>query len=371
MTTRIDEMIQDIRSDELPQIDGILDNDQKKRIEDMVLSAISKERETLGEASLKTRKWNRRKLLTFFFAAALIFAFALTAGAAAEHDWDVALVNFMGISDADTVQLPDGNIQIGVSDVCSGMDYSSDPAGIKKDVLLTATSSIGDKNAAYIRFDTNYELPEDFDPERDYVLPEDMDLSVFLKNPEKNVIESTKGSVFTTIEENGKLIFLLYISNCQKLNKSYVSITMGNLYLYHDLDAADSTISEEPELLYEGSWSLDWKYSYRSNVKTKKVLKSINVDGTKCFLTHLEVSPLGIRFEGFANPMHRLSSPTRLDVDCVTFRDGRVLTIGGNSSSGLKDGIWLDGYCGIDILGEVLDVDEIESITIGGCEIQL
>lgn len=254
-----------------------------------------------------------------------------------------------------------------------GADWfvDGDPAGEKRKLRLTAASSIGDRNAVYIRFDTDYELPEDFDPEQDYVLPEDMDLSVSLKNPDKNAVESSRGSVFTTIEENGKLVFLLYISNCEKINKSYVSITMENLYLYHDLDDTDDTIEEEPELLYEGSWSLDWKYSYRSNVKTKRMLKRVSTDDINCYITHLDVSPLGIRFEGFVNPLSRISTPVWLDVDRITFQDGRVLTVDGYSGGGFKDGIWLDGYCGMDTLGEALDVDNIKSITIEGCEIEL
>lgn len=368
MKSRLDEMIQDIRSDEVLDMDGKLEQQQQKRIEDMILSAISGEHQKEAVKKGK-KKLNHRKLLTFMLAAVFVIAFAMTVGAASGNDWDVAIVNFMGISDADTVQLPDGNIQIGTSDLCRGIDYSKDPAGEEKAVNITAASSIGDKNAAYIRFDTNYELPDDFNPERDYVLPEDMDLSVYQKKTA--VTETMRGSTFTTAEEDGKLILLLYISNCQKINKSYVSITMKNLYLHHDLGITDDTETEEPELLYEGSWSLDWKYSYRSNVKIKRMLKPVELDGIKCYLTHMEVSPLGIRFEGFVNPLHRVSGAVWMDVDSITFKDGRVLAVDGSSQAGCKDGIWLDGYCGIDELGEALNVDEIESITIGGCEVSL
>lgn len=370
MKSRLDEMIRDIRSDEVPDMTGKLEEQQQKRIEDMILSAISAEP---GKPEMKPgkRKINHRKLLTFLFAAALVIAFALTAGAATENDWDVAIVNFMGISDADTVQLPDGNIQIGVSKVCYGTDYSRNPEGEERAVHMTAASSIGDRNAVYIRFDTDYELPEDFDPERDYVLPEDMDLSVYLKNPDKNINETMRGSTFTTIEEDGKLVLLLYISNCRKINKSYVSVDMENLYLYHDLGVTDQSPTEEPELIYKGGWSLDWKYSYRSNVKIKRMLKPVELENVKCYLTRMEVSPLGIRFEGFVNPLNRVSGAVWMDVDSITFKDGRVITVGGSSQAGCKDGIWLDGYCGIDELGEALDVDEIESISIGGRDISL
>lgn len=397
MTNRLDDMIRDIHSDEAPEFGGKLEEQQQKHIEQMVLSAICHEKDTMAlekeslsaketspekeslsaketspekEKKSGKKKLNRRKWMTFLFAAAFIAAFAMTAGAAAQNDWDVAIVNFMGISDADTVQLPDGNIQIGVSDVSYGVDYSKNPAGEKKKITLTAASSIGDRNAAYIRFDTDYELPEDFDPERDYVLPEDMDLSVFLKNPQKSV-ESMRGSTFTCMEENGKLVLLLYIANCRKINKSYVDLTIKNLYLYHDYGITDGSRSEEPELLYSGSWSLDWKYSYRSRVKSKRMMESVELDGVKCFITHMEVSPLGIRFEGFVNPLNRVNSTVWMDVDSVKFKDGRILSVDGSSQAGCKDGIWLDGYCGIDRLGEALDVDEIESITIGGKEIFL
>lgn len=385
MKSRLDEVIQEIRPDEVLDMDGKLEPQQRERIENRILTAIFEEQKSpyakkkdtvqenentdnVNEKTCKKKK-SHRKFLTLMLAAVLVIAFALTAGAASEHDWDVALVNFMGISDADTVQLPDGNIQIGVSDVCYGVDYSKNPAGEQAEIRMIATSSIGDKNAAYIRIDTNYELPEDFDPERDYVLPEDTDISVHRRK--NSVTETMRGSTFTTIEEDGKLVLLLYISNCRKINKSYVSIAMENLYVYHDLGINDDSQTEEPELIYEGSWSLDWKYSYRANVETKRMLRLVELDGVKCYLTHMEVSPLGIRFEGFVNPLRRVSGAVWLDVDAITFKDGRVLTVGGSSQAGCKDGIWLDGYCGIDVLGEALEVDEIESVTIGGCEISL
>ena len=368
MKSRLDEMIQDIRLDEALDMDGKLEQRQQERIENMILSAISEERKNLSVKSRK-KKLSPKKLFTLMLAAVLVIAFAMTVGAASGNDWDVVLVNFMGISDADTVQLPDGNIQIGASDLCYGTDYSKNPKGEEKALNLTATSSIGDKNAVYIRFDTNYDLPEDFDPERDYVLPENMDLSVHRKK--NDAAQTTRGSTFTTTREDGKLVLLLYISNCREINKSYVSITMENLYLYHDLGMADDTDAKEPELLYEGNWSMDWKYSYRSNVKTKRMLKRVELDGVNCYLTRMEVSPLGIRFEGFVNPMHRVTDAVWMDVDSVIFQDGRVLYVDGSSAAGCKDGIWLDGYCGLDALGEALDVDEIERVSIGGCEISL
>ena len=94
------------------------------------------------------------------------------------------------------------------------------------------------------------------------------------------------------------------------------------------------------------------------------------LEGVKCWLTQVEVSPLGIRLKAFVNPLHRVSGAVWMNIDKITYKDGTVLEIGGSSTAGNHNGIFLEGYCGTDVIKEVLDVDEIVSITVGGEEIR-
>lgn len=379
MTFDIDSLLQDIHDDETLSFTETLSSEQQSRIESMILSSIHHEqpfsstqetRQKERPQSKEGQKLRPRKFLALVLAAALLMAFGVVASAARSSDWDIALMEFMGIDNADTLQWSDGTVQIQSSSVCSGTDYAQDPAGEIQPLKIAATSSIGDKNAAYIRLDTNYILPENFDSEHDYILPGNTSVNVYEKNPQSNPAITTCGTVFTSMEDEGKLVFLLYTADCPKINKSYVALDFEDLYLYHDKEDTDNTVSDEPELLYKGRWSLHWKYAYRSNVKQIRLLKPLQIEGVKCWLTQVEVSSLGIRLKAFVNPLHRVSGAVWMDIDKVSYKDGTVLEIGGSSTAGNRNGIFLEGYCGTDVIKEVLNVDEIKSITVRGQNIE-
>ena len=174
-----------------------------------------------GGADRKTRRnMNPKKLVVVLLAAALVLALGVMAvSAAVRHDWDRAILDFMGIRDADTTQLEDGTVLIGESDTCSGRDLLT---GEQKEITFIASSSIGDKNAAYIRIDTDYEVPEDFDLETDYFMTEDFDLEV-TTNYLQGALD--RSSVLESQVENGKLFFLLEISGTKNIDRSKVVLT--------------------------------------------------------------------------------------------------------------------------------------------------
>ena len=361
---RLDEMIQEIYSDETLPLEEGMDKDQQKRIETMVLTRITQKKVT------RYRKSRRRKFLGCLLVAVLAMAMTMVVSAAKENDWDLALLEFMGLEDADTIQWSDGSVEIQASSTCNGTDYSCDSYGISQPLTITAVSSIGDQNAAYIRFETDYELPEDFDPNRDYILPGDMSLFVSRKNPEKDARITNHGSIFTSDTENGRLIFMLYVADCPEINKSYLTLTFEDLYLYHDLGSYGEDVRDlaenEPEMVYQGSWSLNWKYAYRSNVRSRYVFQKAKTGQTEYWITRVEVSPLGVRVEGMVNPLHRAKSAVWMEMEKITYQDGRSLTVEGSSAGGCRDGIWLENYFGVDVIGEVLHVDQIKSITMRG-----
>ena len=77
-----------------------------------------------GGAGRKTRRnMNPKKLVVVLLAATLVLALGVMAvSAAVRHARDRAILDFMGIRDADTTQLEDGTVLIGESDTCSGRD---------------------------------------------------------------------------------------------------------------------------------------------------------------------------------------------------------------------------------------------------------
>ena len=398
---RIDELITCVYADEVCSFDadekkaeGTWTDEKRKRIEETIVSVILSETDKKNVVQGKSfGKKKKRKWLVLLLAATLVIAFGLTTAAAVQHDWDVALANFMGISGADTVQLEDGNVSIGVSDWCKGTDYGAEvekllsskdesisdwgmdnldiSAGEKRPVRLTAVSSVGDKNAVYIRFDTDYEVPESFDPDQDYVLPENLSWYITRQKRGKGTVIGN-GGMYTCLVEDGKLVLMLEVSGSPGINRANMRVCMENLVLYH---------GDKETLLYDGDWELEWKYSYRTRIRKKYCFTNVNSDSeisngndsALVFLTKVEVTPLGIQLEGVKNPMNRKGTDLfrELQVEKITFLNGDTLELDGTSSGGSRNNTWLHSYTGLDVLGEVLDVDSIYSITVGGKEIIL
>ena len=227
---------------------------------------------------------------------------------------------------------------------------------------MRAASSIGDKNEVYIRIETDYELPEDFDVETDYILPEDYHLSV---SPNK----SGYGSTFTYFVEDNKLGFLLEISNCQDINKAEISLSMGNLYWHHDLHGAET--AETEELLCEGTWDLNWSYHYKTGTETRHMLQAFQSGGVTYYLTKVEVSPISIRLEAFRMPRDRKKALPDIHLEEIHFSDGRVLQLDGVSGGGMRDGMFAECYIGIEKLGDGIDPKTVEMLVIEGEKIIL
>lgn len=318
---------------------------------------------------------SKRKSFILVLAATLVIAFGLTAGAAVSNEWDIALVNFMGVSNADTIQLEGGVVEIGAKDMAEGVDYSEGTSGKSKLITLRATTSIGDKNAAYIRLDTNYKVPEDFDETTDYILPAEYDVHVYGRNPDRGALEKTGAGTFTSIVENGKVSFLFYLHDFKSLNKSYVTVSLNDLVLYHGLKMTegemDPSQAETTELLYTGEWNLEWKYSYKSNAKTCHTLKKIQQDDVTYYIKKIEVSPLGIRMEAVKKLGDRQKEVSDIDLEEIHLKDGRVISLDRTSVTGTRGDRWLEGYWDMELIGEALEPENVESITVVGSEIKL
>lgn len=350
-----------MKGEEMLELLGYLD-------EDLIMESAG-----FGGADRKTRRnMNPKKLVVVLLAAALVLALGVMAvSAAVRHDWDRAILDFMGIRDADTTQLEDGTVLIGESDTCSGRDLLT---GEQKEITFIASSSIGDKNAAYIRIDTDYEVPEDFDPETDYFMTEDFDLEV-TTNYLQGALD--RSSVLESQVENGKLFFLLEISGTKNIDRSKVVLAFENLYYYHDLGMGDKDDAPPKELVFRGSWNLEWKFDYRTVTKKAKMHEKVQVGEAAGYLTTVEITPLGIRIEGriafdsWDVPTGKLEA---MKIEKITLKDGRAIEITETDSWGTSRGTYgykFRGYYGVGVLGEPLNPDEVESITTDGKEIKI
>lgn len=321
----------------------------------------------MDPVSISRKRIAPRKLITFMLAATFIFAFAITAMAAVEQEWDVAILNFMGISGSDTTQLSDGTVSIGASDTQAG-------------VTLTATSSIGSRNSAYFRIDTDYEVPKDYDLTSGHIVPE-IGWTVWNESKEKPSLGG--GSYSCDVDDQGKLYLIVQIMGMEDINKSHVELEIKDFYYYRDYILEKEPINMEDKiLLLEGTWNLKWKYSYTTKTVKKHMNKVVQMEGNKTRITKIEVTPLELVVNGktkFDSKEGR-NNFTSLKIDSITLTDGTVITIeaNGGGCGTSRSLLWMvrgvydvEGYVTVESIGRPLDPKEVKSVTIGGVEISL
>lgn len=359
----LNDLIHDIHADETVPIEGSLDPAQQWRIEERILQSIHEETKNTGPKVTAFRpKQKRRKWLTFALAAVLLFALGITAMAAVKNEWDIQLINFMGIGDADTLQLEGGEVQIQKTAVYSPESLAKNAVFPETPIQITAVSSIGDKNSAYIRIETDYALPASYNEETDYILSDDHTLDI-------DPLESGYGMVYTSFIKDGKLGFLISISNCENLNRCKISLQFTDLYLYHDLDEDEN--APERELLCPGTWTLNWKFNYRSNMKTYRMFEKIESNGVTYYLTEVEISPISVRLEAFRLPQDRQKEHPGNLLETLYFSDGTMLVLESESGSGVHNGMFIDSYVDVSEFGNAIDADNVKAITICGKKIDL
>lgn len=370
----LDDLIQEIYETEAPDLPGFLDQEQQKRIEARILEQIKEEsmlkmklekngkQENVREVPVVRKK--KRRWLVLALAAVLLLGLCLGTFAGREDNWDESMLEFIGLGKEDHLELESGEVKLEAYDVSWAREYKDAELTAEKVVRMQVETSVGDKNSACVRIGTDYDVPDDFDAERDYILPENSDIHVY-ENPEKKV-ETMKGTILGSYLENGKIGFFVYLTGCKDLNQSYVSMSFENLVWYRSQEG-----DEEKERLLEASWDLQWKYDYKSSTEQDTMLKKIKVDGINYYITKVEISPLSVKVEGFRMPWNRKASYEQFKIDEIRYQDGNVLNVGDFSSVGCRNGMQMDLFLGTPQMQTTIQVEKLKSIVIGGNEIKI
>lgn len=334
---------------------------------DLIEESYATENAEAGEAIYR-RKCKVRKAILLVTAVVLTFGVVTTA--AIRNEWDIDIVNYMGISEADTVQLSNGIVQIDAKDT---KEVKNELTGEKEDVTFHAVSSIGDKNNAYIKIVTDISIPEEFNDENDYFLPEIWDVTF-----DGDIIKDWSGSLESMVED-GKVCFMMAIHDADGINKSAISLTLGNIYLYHDKGVNDESFVEPGELMYEETWNLNWKYEYKSNARTCRVNADVVLHEAPCHINRIEITPLEIKIIGTVKASDKPNEFCGIDeIESVTLKDGSVILIDGGASGGGcgNTGIYIclryyriSGYVDIYELRQVLEPDEVAGVRVAGVDI--
>jgi hypothetical protein len=338
----IDDLYQTIKPSEIIDMDAPLEDEKQQRIEQRIMSKLSYS---------KKKRFSKRKLFVLLIAATLFLG--VTGYASERNNWDEVILDYMGISKADQVKLKDSEVDIGASSTNHG-------------VTMTAVTSIGDKNASYIRIDTDYKLPVNFDSETDSITTKGFSCEITDK---RNKFSSDNGCTFSYFDHNGYLSFMLYISDCKGINHKKVKLTLSDIYLYRYL-GGDKTM-DDGTMLVSGNWILTWQYHYPSNMDTYHPLKLVKSNGFNCILTKLEVSPITIRAEAIKSPFVGKTEKSMITISKITMKDGTVIHFLGNASAGCKNNTQLEAYQDVLAMGNAIDPSQIESVTIDNTDIKL
>lgn len=358
---KIDELITEVHSTEAIELPSGLKEEQRERIEKQVFM------------SMKSRRYFPMKKRTIvMLAAVLVLVLGLTSFAAKQNEWDIVLAEFMGMKEKDIHQLEGGEVIIDKTIISECIDYANTSRGEKKKVSITQITSVGDKNSAYLQVNTDYVLPEKFDESTDYILPENSSLNITYKNIFGNQEVRTFGSVFASFYEKGKLGFLISIEGCEEINRCNVELKIENLYWHHDLGKyEENSENETKQLLCKGVWETNWTYSYKSNVRTKHLIKKIETEEGQIYLTKIEVSPISIRLEAVRNPKDRSKSWTMGMLEEITYDDGTSIDVKGFSTGGIKNGIVIESFVNIHCLGKVLRPESVECVKVCGQNVDM
>jgi hypothetical protein len=296
----------------------------------------------------KKKFHKKKKKLILVLAAAMMFIL-MACAVVQEKEWDILLLNTLGISDADTRQLQGGNVEIGASAANNG-------------ITMKAVSSIGDKNTAYVRFDTDYNLPKDYNTNKTSLSFETCNLMISTSKTLEHLSGSGYSSAVIPMNHNGKLSFLLEI-NCDDINRQTVDITFGDLY---DIKYTEDSKIASKELIAKGPWIFHWKFHYASMAKTFHPFQVVKQGDRHILITKIEISPISMKITALKNPFDRrnTSGTNLIGNSVLTFENGKKLSLD-STSSGNSNNFILTSYENLYSLGGVIDPGKIVSLTVG------
>lgn len=312
----------------------------------------------------------RRKGVIFLLAAVLVLTFSMIGTAAQQHEWAVDIMNIMGLSHADTTQLESGMVWIDKEDVQMVRNALT---GKEEEIRFAAESSVGDQRNACIHITTNIKVPATYDEETDYIFA---NLWEYQVREKQDGPPTMSGAWLEGKVEDGYVSFYMNVSDASRLNVSYVNVRIGDISIGH-CAAEDDTINAEDELLYQGEWSLSWKYSYKTKTKTIKVSRDIPTPNGSCKVQRITITPLEVSADCRLSFLHRNLGTEELDITSVKLKDGTEIVLDEATGGHTKGTSWkyfwpeytLSVYETMGSYGIVLDPDEVVSVKIGTVEI--
>lgn len=329
--SRIDKLM-DIKND-----DSLLDNE--KPLEDA-------EREKILQMTMrkiqinKPKKFSKKKWLVGVLVATMMIGTVAMANEYFELNLDNTLLSYLGI-DKNNESLKGAGVNINKSVTDNGLK-------------LTIRQTLADKHNIYILIDV--EAPSNI------IIPENAyfnNTSITLKK------QSSAGWSIQDLEDedynDNKQSYIISYNTQGKLKGNEISVDFKDFGYYSE--EKDEFIS-----LVNGEWKVSWELDYTDVSKEIIVNRFIKSKNGSFFITSVNISPISIS----ANLIGRNNGNFRIDE--ITLKDGQSYNGNYNNdiyfSSQNISSSFLKAYTSAEF-SKILDINNIESITIDGKVIKL
>lgn len=365
------------------------------QIPDDVENMETRNKETFGKSTSLNKSKSFRKRWVAIAAVAVLAVGSLSVSASTGV-FDELLTKFMGISEEDLSEIQVAKENAIASDTAECFDYKDNQKGIKDEVTATVSELVGDSNSAYFRVDFDYELPDDFDPEKDWIISsmtgheffDDEECMIKAENP-----EDISGQYYY---EDGKLSIVYRYTDLEKINSKYVRLTI------HDIVWFDRENLENHKVLCDGEWQMTFKLDYEAadpivydkdfailveDAEFEKTDGTRAIRDTEVVIHEITLSPLNINIEATADydPEEEIGMFLLYSIDKITMKDGAEIVYDydrlWNGEGDYKYNAWFEStpqtntvysYMSLgELFGQGVNLDKVKSITINGQEIKL
>ncbi|MGL5347264.1 MAG: DUF4179 domain-containing protein [Peptostreptococcaceae bacterium] len=324
--SKIDKLVQIKSEDNLLDNEVPLNIDEKQRILKITMDKIP---------TNKTKVFSKKKLLIGVLVATMMVGTVAMASEYFELNLDNKLLSYLKI-DKHNEQL-------------NGAGAYINKSVTDNNLKLNIKQTLGDKHSVYILVDV--EVPEDI------IIPEYASFNqstIMLKK------QSSAGWAISDLEDeninDNKKSYLISYSTEGELNKNEITLDFKDFGYYSD--KSDDFIP-----LVKGNWKISWELDYTDVSKEISVNRFVSAKDNKFFVRSVNISPISVS----ANIIGKNNG--NFTIQEVTLKDGTSykgedFNSMGNSSSLLK------AFTSVEF-GKVIDINQIESITIDGEVIKL
>lgn len=314
---------------------------------DLGNAASERTRPNARNTGKKLRFGRGRKILIASLVA--LCAFASTAFAAEIFQWDSRISNYFGMSDQNQGYLNGAGMNVGVSAEDSG-------------VTIEAVQTIGDASNMYILLNVTVPEGQILNSQTGF----DM---IFLK------VEGATGMGYSCDQlpdedpndNKGTLLFSMEANS--QINDKDIELKFVNMRHY---DMGSGEMVQD----YEGEWVLNWKLAYQDISKTFDISKDLEMNGETVRVDSISISPIAfnVKISGDYIRTYDSVAPNPedgelIEITSVKLKDGTILT----KDDSMGWGTSIDGseYVINMKMKELIDPEEIDSITLNGTEITL